>query len=132
MNSVRGESRGGMILFEVMLATAIFCLVGVALSDGLGKLAEAVRSSNRENQIQLGLESHLAEAKTLPIQPGLQKEKPDADGVTYEREWKVLRMTNKEKAVLPGLYLLTIRARWSDRNQENVEEASLRLYRPQS
>jgi len=132
MSSVSRHALSGMILFEVMLATAIFALVGVALANGLGGVAEAIRRSNRENQIRLGLESHLAEAKALPIELGLSKEKPDVNGIGYEREWKIVQLSNKDKALLPNLYLLIVRARWTDGTEENVEEASLRLYRPPS
>lgn len=132
MNSARRKSRGGMLLFEVMLATAIFCLVGIALSDGLGRAAGSMRRANRENQVRLGLASHLAEAQALPVQLGLRQEKADAEGVAYEREWKAVRLVGRDKTVLPNLYLLTVRARWNDHGEENVEEAAVRLYRPQS
>ncbi len=121
----------GFLLLEVMLATTIFCLVAVALMNGLGDAADSMRRSNRESQIRLALESHIAEAMALPIQLGLQKETPDGSGITYERQWEALRPVNQDKDVLSGLFKLTVRARWTDRNAEESDEASIDVYRPQ-
>ena len=121
----------GFLLLEVMLATTIFCLVAVALMNGLGESADSMRRSNRESQIRLGLESRLAEAQAMPLQLGLHKEDPDGSGVAYEQQWEALQPVNQNKDVLSGLYKLTVRAHWTDRTVEESDEASIDVYRPQ-
>ena len=127
----RRRRERGFLLLEVMLATAIFCLVAVALMNGLGDAADAMRRSNRESQIRLALESHLAEAQALPVQIGVHKEDPDGSGVTYEREWKALQPVDQDKDVLSGIFQLTVRAHWTEGVSEQSDEASIDVYRPQ-
>jgi len=128
----RRQARGGgFILLEVLLAAGIFCLVAVALMNGLGDTADAIRRSNRESQVRLALESRLAEARALPVEVGVRQEKADDAGIAYEREWKAIQPVNQTHDALPGLFQLTVRARWTERNAEERSEATITVYRPQ-
>ncbi|HEY8965585.1 MAG TPA: type II secretion system protein [Candidatus Methylacidiphilales bacterium] len=134
MRSIRKRERG-IILLEVMLAVAIFCIVGVALAKSASMAAEALAQANRVAAIRQGLEAELAQALIDPLVVGAQPS-PIArtvdDGVTYEREWKPLTVTSSDKIVLTDLYTLTVRARWTENGKEAVQEETIRVYHPQS
>ena len=121
---------GGFILLEVLISTAIFALVAVGFARTIAVSADAIRRSQQESDIALNLSNRLAEAQVLPVAVGKKQEKPDARGVVYETEWVPLKLENKAKAVLPGMFRLTIRARWKEGKREETEDATIDVYRP--
>jgi hypothetical protein len=127
-----GGPRRAFILVEVMMAIMVFSMVAVGLARALGMAADSVHRSSRERQVRLGLESRLAEAQVLPVVMGVQAENPDPSGIVYETEWESIQPVNEEQTVLPGLYQLTVRAKWIDRTVPDSETATVAVYRPQS
>ena len=130
------HAQRGIILLEVMLAVTIFCIVGIALAKAVGTGASTLSLGNRETAIRLSLEGEMAEAQAVSVSEGIpngvQKTHTTDDGVAYEKEWKAVNLTASDKTVLTGLYLLTVRARWTENGEDQVEEASIRVYTPQS
>ena len=124
------RSNRGFMLLEIMLAMAIFGMVIIALARCLGETADAMRRSNRESQIRLGMESRIAEVRMHRPALGIQKEKTDANGVDWEEEWRPLPLVNREKTALGDLYRYSVRAHWTDRNADQSDEAAVTLYLP--
>ena len=122
----------GIILLEVMLAVTIFCLVGLGLAKGAAMAAETLSRANRETRIRLALDGEMAEALATTLQIGVVKTKTTDDGIAFERDWEALPLTASDKTVLSDLYLLTVRARWTENGKDEVQEATLRVYHPQS
>ncbi|SDU06592.1 hypothetical protein SAMN05444156_1761 [Verrucomicrobium sp. GAS474] len=125
-------SRRGIILLEVMLAVAIFCLVCLGLARAATLAADSLVQGNRETAIRLALDGEIAQAMTDPLVVGLQPTRTTDDGVAFEREWASLPLSSSDKTILSDLYTLTVRARWTANGKEQVEEASLTVYHPQS
>jgi Tfp pilus assembly protein PilV len=123
------RSRPGYLLFEVLLATAIFGLVVMGLLLALKDTTTSMLTSQRTSRVRLALQSQLAEARVRPIILQLQTDPADAWGIRYERQWQVIELKNRENVVLNNLYELVVRARWAEEGEERLEEASLLLYR---
>jgi len=136
MRSTRAcrETRG-VILLEVMLAVAIFCLVGLALAKAISVAAGTLSLGNRQTSVRLALEGELSTALSQSLSTavviGLQATKTTDDGVAYEREWQALPAVTSDKTTLDGLYLLTVRARWTENGKDQVQESTIRVYHPQ-
>jgi hypothetical protein len=122
--------RNGFMLLEIMLAVFIFGLVVAALAKCLGNTASTMLNSNRETQVRLGLQSHLAENRLLPVQIGTADDAPDPSGIFYQHEWRPLTLQNQSGTTLPNLYELIERASWTQGGQPMTHETSIYLYLP--
>ena len=122
--------RRGVMLLEVMLAVGIFALAGVALVTALNRLAETYTEARRIGHIRLELASRLDEARVLPISVSRKKTEPDAQGVTYEKEEAILPIQNDDKTPVPGLWRITVTARWLTGVTDQQEQAEIYVYQP--
>ncbi len=124
----------GVILLEVMLAVAIFCLVGLALAKAISVAAGTLSLGNRQTSVRLALEGELSSALSQSLSTavviGLQATKTTDDGIAYEREWQPCPTVTSDKTLLDGLYLLTARARWTENGKDQVQEATIRVFHP--
>lgn len=127
---IAADLRAGFILLEVMLATAIFALVVVALSRCLTQAMDAAVESQRENEIRLNLQARLMEGRQRHLEPGRELSEPDSRGITYEKEVQLLELTNRHNQALPGLYQLTVRASWKRGQSQEQREANIYVYQP--
>jgi type II secretion system protein I len=118
------------ILLEVMLATAIFALVVVALAVALNETMDAGARLQQETGIVWSLESKLAEARISRLAPGREVSKPDASGIVYEKEVSPLNCKNKKNQFLNGLYNIRITARWKENNQDREQYSQIYVYQP--
>ena len=126
----RRGAKAGFMLFEVLLAMAVFSFVVVGLANSLGQTADAMQSSNREGEIRLALTSRLAEDQIQPIQLGIGSDPSDDPTLTIEHEWKALKMTNGNNLQLTDLYELSVRAKWKQTGQDRTQEAKIIVYHP--
>ena len=122
---------GGYILFEVLLAMAIFAFAGIGLIASLGHTADSMLSSNRESQIRLALHSHLAESLALPIELSVKSDPSDDPTVSYEHEWIPLKEVTTNNLQLPNLYTLIVRAKWTQQGTPRTQQAKIVVYHPQ-
>jgi type II secretory pathway pseudopilin PulG len=122
--------RGGYILLEVMLATAIFAMAGVSLALVLRDAITAGLRVRQETHVVWALESRLNEACIKRIEPGTETSKPDAGGVVYETQIRPVNMKNAGGASLGGMYDIKVTARWEDGNQGRDSVAQVYVYQP--
>ncbi len=126
----KAPRRGGYILMEVMLATAIFAMAGVTLAVLLSEAISAGLRTQHETRIVWGLESRLNQARLARLQPGTSVSEPDAGGVTYETAISQLNMKNLLNQPLPAMYNITVTARWKEENEDMDLAAQTYVYQP--
>lgn len=132
-----GAPRKGYILMEVMLASGIFVMAGVGLALALNNVSKTFIAARKSSHIRMELASRLAEARILPVAPEKKSEKPDAEGVTYEKEVAALefkksnpRATLNSNAPLNGFYRITITASWQEGKNPQSEKAEVYVFQP--
>ncbi len=99
----------GILLFEVILALAVFSLVVVALAVSLQRTLESVHLGQMDVYVQQQLTNRLALSRLQSLAPGHLEEKADARGVRYVREVEPLAFQTKGRVPVSGLQ----RVRWT-------------------
>ncbi|HUF61920.1 MAG TPA: hypothetical protein VMN36_07575 [Verrucomicrobiales bacterium] len=122
---------GGYVLFEVILATAVFALVIAGLAQSLVAAIEATNAIQRERAIRAGLLSVLREAKIRPRNE-MTLDVPDEKlRVRYRTDVEELVLTNFEGERLPGMFMLRAVATPMDGGEGAIEDRlELYVYRP--
>jgi Tfp pilus assembly protein PilV len=131
-NSICADARvrGGFVLLEVMLATALFCVAVVGLARVIDQGVDLVTQMRWEARIRTSLESRLAELRAMRLEPMHEVEDADTDGVTYESEVVELELENQDGRLLSNLYLASVRARWEEAHGEQERLAEIYVYQP--
>jgi type II secretory pathway component PulJ len=121
---------GGFVLWEVMLALTIFCLVAVALVSALNQTVDASILLRDESQVRIELQNVLLKAAAEKLKVG-KSDVQEGDGrVHYELEVRpVLAKTAKGDPV-PNLYEIVVRAFWRSSGQDRSEQAEVIVYQP--
>lgn len=122
--------RDGYILLEVMLATGIFALAGVALAVALSQTISAGARLQRQTQVIWSLESRLNEVRLKPLVLGKEATKPDANGIVYEKEISLMELKNMKTQPLNGMFNIKITARWKDGDRLMDMTAQTYVYQP--
>jgi type II secretion system protein I len=134
------SKRGGFTILEVMLATTIFALVIVSLASTLSRTIQASAIEKLRTHIRLILDSRLAEAlqetRTQIISPSngwqkIEKESLGLTEITYEKQILLKNFKNNKNKILPSIYSLTVRARWTEGKDTQQETAEIFIYKPQ-
>lgn len=135
--ALRKNFRKGYILMEVMLAAGIFALAGVGLAVALNNVSKTFLAARKSTHIRMELASRLAEARLSNLVPEKKAEKPDADGITFEREIATLEFkknnpqaTLNSNAPLNGFYRITISASWLEGKIPQSEKAEVYVFQP--
>ena len=119
------------ILFEVMIAVAIFSIAAVGLANSLNATIEAANYLDRQTAIRYGLESILAEAKQKPKRDEMVIQIEDEVlGVNYRTEIEPLSLVNQKGDALDGLYRLIAIAEYHDAHNERREQVEVYVHRP--
>ncbi|HEY5892733.1 MAG TPA: hypothetical protein VIT91_05825 [Chthoniobacterales bacterium] len=129
--NARFHFQHGMILLEVMLATAIFAIAAVSLAVAVDQSIDAFHDIRRSSNVRVHLQSFLAEARGQKLTVGkddLETEK--GSDVTYTREVKRLERNNFKNDPLGNLYEVIIRAEWSENNQKQERTAREYVFQP--
>ena len=130
LHRLKKKRRSAYILLEVMLATGIFALAGVALAIVLNEAISAGVRVQRETHVVWNLESRLNEARLTRLVPGTETTKPDADGIAYEKEISRLDLKNDKNQSLIGLYNIKITARWNEGTRDMDLVSQTYVYQP--
>lgn len=115
---------------EVMLATGIFAMVGVALAVALNETISAAIRMQRETRILWSLESKMNEARLGRMIVGKETLPKDGDGVTYEKEVSMLDLKTEKQEQLAAMYNLKITARWKEHGRDMDLESQIYVYQP--
>ncbi len=121
---------GGFILFEVMIAIAVFAIVALSLATAMNSTIQASNYLDRQTAIRHGLLSMMDEALRKPKRQEMRFEYEDeALGVKYRSELEEMRFTTYEGESVRNLYTLRIRAFYVEDGEEREEVAERYVYR---
>ena len=114
----------GFILFEVMIAIAVFAIVAVSLATAMNTTIQASNYLNRQATIRHGLTSILNEALRRPQLKEMSLQVEDSViGVRYRTETEEVRFVNQEGNSVSGLYTLRAVAVYQEDGEEREEVA---------
>ena len=121
---------GGFVLWEVMLALTIFCVVAVALTSALHQTVDASIMLRDESQVRIELQNALTVAASQKLKIG-KSDVQEGDGrIHYEREVRSVLAKTAKGVVVPNLYEIVVRAFWRSAGQNRSEQAEVILYQP--
>ncbi len=121
----------GFVLLEVIMAMALFGIVGVALTRALDAIAQNALDSRKEVKLLRTLESYLTEAsKAVEFEEGVEPLEEDENGVFYEREIAILELENYDGQILDRMWHIIIRATWEKGDNQYEEIAETYRYEP--
>jgi type II secretory pathway pseudopilin PulG len=131
-----GRARGskkdeaGFVLWEILLALTIFCIVALSLTTALQRAAETARLLRQDSQVRHDLESILAETSVTKLAPGRSEVPLGDQRVRYERQIAPVVAKNSKGQPLDHLWRITVRATWQETNQSRSSQAELIVYQP--
>jgi type II secretory pathway pseudopilin PulG len=120
----------GFVLWEIMLALMIFCLVAVALTTALQQTSDASILLRDEAQVRLELQNLLTETAAQKLKPEKSEVRVGDGRVRYEREVRAIQAKNATGVVLTNLYEIIVQATWKASNQERSAHAEVIVYQP--
>jgi type II secretory pathway pseudopilin PulG len=120
----------GFILWEVMLALTIFCVVAVALTSALQQTVDASIILRDESQVRLEIQNLLDETSVMKLTPGKSEVQIGDGRVRYEREIRVVQAKTAKGEVLPSLYEIKVQASWRSSGRDRADSAALIVYQP--
>jgi hypothetical protein len=123
-------NRHGFVLWEMLLGLAIFCMGAIALTTALQHALDTVILIHDESEVRQDLESILAEAGVIKLQPGKTAIFMGDHRIQYEREVIFLPEKNSKGQPVANLWQVTVRASWSARNRVRTIEAQEVLFQP--
>jgi prepilin-type N-terminal cleavage/methylation domain-containing protein len=127
--SVTRRSRG-FVLWEIMLALTIFCVVAVALTSAVHQIVDTSILLRDESQVRLELQNLLTESVTAKMKPGKSEVQVGDGRVHYEKAIRVIQAKTATGVVLPNLYEITVQGSWKASGQERSAHAEVIVYRP--
>ena len=116
------RSRGGFILFEVILAMMIFSVAAVGLTKALNSMLVTTNEMQRDYAVQMGLEAIINEAKAREDDDEMELERREETlGVVFTTEVeRVSDLENKEGRRLNDMHLLRATATFEDGSAEPI------------
>jgi len=120
----------GFVLWEIMLALTIFCVVAVALTTAVQQIVDASILLRDESQVRLEIQNLLTETSVLKLAPGKSEVQVGDGRVRYEREIRAVQAKTATGVVLPNLYEIIVRASWKASGQNRSDHAEVIVYRP--
>jgi hypothetical protein len=120
----------GFVLWEIMLALTIFCVVAIALTTALHQTVDASILLRDESQVRLELQNLLTETATLKLKPGKSVTFVGDGRVRYETEVRAVQAKTASGVLLPNLYEISVQASWKSSGQDRSGHAELVVYQP--
>lgn len=115
----------GFVLLEIIMAMALFGILGVALTEALDMTAENSLASRREVKMLRSLESLLTEAsKALKFEEGEENLGEDGNGVYYQRVIEPLEAENMDGEILNQMWRVSIIASWKTKSGREMQEVA--------
>lgn len=120
----------GFILFEVMIAIAVFAIVAISLATAMNTTIQASNYLDRQASIRMGMDSMIHEALRKPKREQMAFDYNDeALGVRYRTTLEVMRFTTYEGESLNGLYALRVHATYDEDGEERTDTVERYVYR---
>jgi type II secretory pathway pseudopilin PulG len=120
----------GFVLWEIMLALMIFCLVAVALTTALYQTVDASTLLRDESQVRLEMQNLLIETAAQKFKPGKSEVNVGDGRVHYETDIRAVQAKTAAGVVLSNLYEISVQASWRASGQDRTNHAEVIVYRP--
>ncbi len=120
----------GFVLWEVMLALTIFCIVVVALTSALQQTVDASIMIRDESQVRIELQNILTESGAQKLKVGKSNVQQGDGRIHYEREIRLVQAKNGKGVPVPNLYDIVVRANWRSSGRDRSEQAEVVVYQP--
>ena len=120
----------GFVLWEIMLALTIFCVVVVALTTALQQTVDTSIILRDESQVRLEIQNLLDETSVMKLKPGKSEVQMGDGRVRYEREIRAVAAKTARGVLLPNLYEIKVQAFWRSSGKDRSESAALIVYQP--
>jgi prepilin-type N-terminal cleavage/methylation domain-containing protein len=121
-------AHAGFVLWEMMLALMIFCVVAVSLTTALRQAIDTVILLRDDAQTRHDFENLLNEAAVTKLQPGKEDLIVGDGRIHYEREVVRLQPKTVHGELVPNLYDVTIRAIWQAGGQTRTSQVRFVIY----
>jgi type II secretory pathway pseudopilin PulG len=128
--TLTARKTSGFVLWEMLLALSIFCIVALSLTTALEHAADTARLLRQDAQVRHDLESILAESSVAKLAAGKSEVPLGDQRVRYEREVVPVQAKNSKGQPLDHLWRIIVRARWQETNQSRSSQADLIVYQP--
>jgi hypothetical protein len=122
----------GFVLWEMMLALMIFCVVAISLTTALRQAIDTVILLRDDAQTRHDFENLMNEAAVSKLQPGKEDLTVGDGRIRYEREVVRLQPKTVRGELIPNLYEITIRATWQAGGQTRNTQVRSVVYQPPS
>jgi type II secretion system protein I len=120
----------GFVLWEILLALTIFCVVAVALITAVHQTVDASILLRDESQVRLELQNLLTETAATKMKPGKSEVQLGDGRVHYEKEIRAVQAKTAAGVVLPSLYEIIVQASWKASGQQRSSHAEVIVYQP--
>lgn len=124
-------ARSGYVLFEVILALAVFALAVMGMAKALSSAIETAVALNRENDIRVGLRSFVEEIRRKETSEIAQTIKDDKLDVTFTSTLESLDLRDRNGNALNDLYTLHAIAAYTVGAEQREESVDVYVYKPQ-
>jgi prepilin-type N-terminal cleavage/methylation domain-containing protein len=121
---------GGFVLWEVMLALTIFCVVAVALTSALHQTVDVSIMLRDESQVRIELQNILTETAMQKVKVGKSDLQVGDGRIQYEREIRAVAAKTARGVPVPDLYEIVARASWRSAGQDRTNQARVIIYQP--
>jgi Tfp pilus assembly protein PilV len=120
----------GFVLWEIMLALLIFCIVVVALTSALQQTVDSSILLRDESQVRFELQNLLTETAAQKLTPGRSEVVVGDLRVHYEKEVRAIQAKTAKGVLLSNLYEVIVQASWKSSGHERSDHAEVIVYRP--
>jgi type II secretory pathway component PulJ len=124
------ERSEGFMLWEVMLAITIFCVVAISLTSALQQTVDASILLRDESQVRIELQNLLNRSVAEKLKIGKSEVKEGDGRVHYEREIRAVLANTAKGVPVPDLYEIIVRASWRSAGHDRSNQAEVIVYRP--
>ena len=129
-SSRQWRGQRGYMLFEVMIAVAIFAVVALSLAGSMQSAIESTNYLDRQLVVRYGLESILNEARQRPKRAQMTiSYRDEVLGIDYRTELVETRFVNIEGEPVPNIYILRATAEYVENGTDRIEKAEVYVNR---
>jgi type II secretory pathway component PulJ len=125
-----GSKKDGFILWEIMLALTIFCIVAIALTSALRQAIDASMVVRDEAQVRMELQNIVSEASATKLQVGKMEIRSGDGRIVYEREIRAVQGKTGRGEVLANLYEIIVRANWRTSGGDRTGQSDVVVFQP--
>lgn len=122
--------RSGYILFELILALAIFAISVLGLAQALNQALETANLLRRDQIIRIGMRNFLEEVRRKPLTEMSMSSMDTTYGITFTSSTEPVSLKTTNGSILSDIYNLTIKATSSFNDVPQEDTLSVYVYKP--